>query len=76
MKPRLVWTLPGPRIVINQNIDLGSTCSEPVRVGPHVDFDLSLQGVQGSAEETPAGDEPETVTTVGKLRGRRAAPSI
>ena len=45
-------------------------------MGPHVDFDLSLQGVQGSAEETPARDEPETVTTVGKLRGRRAAPSI
>lgn len=55
VKPRLVWTLPGPRILINQNIDLGFTCSEPVRVGLHMDFGLSLQGVQGSAEETPAG---------------------
>lgn len=47
-------------------------------MGPHADFDLSLRGVgvQGSAEETPAGDEPETATTVGKLRGRRAALGI
>lgn len=34
------------------------------------------RGGQGSAEETPAGDELETETTVGKLRGRRAALGI
>lgn len=63
------------RMLISQNIDLGFTSSEPLRVGPQVDFDFSRQGVQGSVEETPAGDEMRTAATVSKLRGRRAALS-